>query len=101
MHPASPLPFQRLLPSLFPYPYPFPFPFPSFPILLRNRIRVALPSALLFGALAAFPLSVSADPSETCSESDTLRIVSQEFEGLGTTRNDVVRRELRNHVGER
>ncbi len=29
-----------------------------------------------------------------------MRIVSQEFEGLGTTRSDVVRRELRNHVGE-
>ena len=41
-----------------------------------------------------------AEPEAFCREADSLRIRSQDFEGLGTTQPAVLQRELNNKVGE-
>ncbi|HKP95662.1 MAG TPA: BamA/TamA family outer membrane protein [Fibrobacteria bacterium] len=55
----------------------------------------------LFRILACLlPAAIPSRAADSCREADSLRILSREFQGLGTTREDVVRRELRNRIGE-
>jgi len=66
---------------------------------LLNPFLFRIFLSLSFG-LVTLAKTTAATPSDFCNDSDSIRVLSQTFFGLQTTRPEVVKRELKNSVGE-